>query len=189
MLQIDMTARVRKTVGKGAARTMRRAGNTPAVIYGPLGAPVALECNTKDLTKGLLSIHRKNAFINLEIDEDGKKSVRHVITREIQTDPVQDNVLHADFYEVSLEKPMVFQVPLKYVGKAKGVDLGGDMTILKNKITVSGKLLDIPDVIEVDVAPLDRGAALTCKEIGLSAGVSLVTGPDTVCVSISGVAE
>jgi large subunit ribosomal protein L25 len=189
MLQIDMTARVRKTVGKGAARTMRRAGNTPAVIYGPLGAPVALECNTKDLTKGLLSIHRKNAFINLEIDEDGKKSVRHVITREIQTDPIQDNVLHADFYEVSLDKPMVFQVPLKYVGKAKGVDLGGDMTILKNKVTVSGKLLDIPDVIEVDVAPLDRGDALTCKDLGLSAGVSLVTAADAVCVSVSGAAE
>lgn len=189
MLQIDMTARVRKTVGKGAARTMRRSGNTPAVIYGPLGAPVSLECNTKDLTKGLLSIHRKNAFINLEIDEDGKKSVRHVITREIQTDPIQDNVLHVDFYEVFLDKPMVFQVPLKYVGKAKGVDLGGDMTILKNKVKVSGKLLDIPDVIEIDVAPLDRGAALTCKEIALSEGVSLVSAPDAVCVSISGVAE
>src|SRR3989339_2278894 len=189
MLQIDMTARVRKSVGKGAARTMRRAGNTPAVIYGPLGAPVSLECNTRDLTRGLLSIHRKNAFINLEIEEDGKKTIRQVITREIQTDPVQDTVIHADFYEISLDKPMQFQVPLKYVGKAKGVDLGGDMTIAKNKVTVSGKLLDIPDFIEVDVAPLDRGAVLTAKDLGLSAGVSLVTAPDTVCVSISAAAE
>ncbi len=189
MLQIEMTARVRKTVGKGAARTMRRAGNTPAVIYGPLGAPISLECNTRDLTQGLLSIHRKNAFINLEIDEDGKKTLRHVITREIQTNPIHDNVLHADFYEVSLDKLMEFQVPLKYVGKAKGVDLGGDMTIIKNKVTVSGKLLDIPDFIEVDVAPLDLGAALTCKDLGLSAGLSLVTAPDTVCVSVSGATE
>ena len=189
MLQIEMTARVRKTVGKGAARTMRRAGTTPAIIYGPQGTPVVLECNTKELTLGLLSIHRKNAFINLEIDEDGKKTRRHVITREIQTDPIQDIVLHADFYEVSLDKPMVFQVPLKYVGKAKGVDLGGDMTIAKNKVAVSGKLLDIPDLIEVDVAPLDRGAVLTAKDLGLSAGVSLVTNPDTVCVSISAAAE
>jgi large subunit ribosomal protein L25 len=84
---------------------------------------------------------------------------------------------------------MQFQVPLKYVGKAKGVDLGGDMTIAKNKVTVSGKLLDIPDLIEVDVAPLDRGAVLTAKDLGLSAGVSLVTNPDTICVSISGAAE
>jgi large subunit ribosomal protein L25 len=189
MLQIDMTARVRKTVGKGAARTLRRAGNTPAVIYGPHGAPVSLECNTRDLTKGLLSIHRKNAFINLEIEEDGKKTVRQVITREIQTDPVQDNVLHTDFYEISLDKPMVFQVPLKYVGKAKGVDLGGDMTILRNKVAVSGKLLDIPDLIEVDVTPLDRGVALTCKDLGLAEGVSLVTDGDAICVSISGAAE
>ncbi|MBA3002853.1 MAG: 50S ribosomal protein L25 [Desulfurivibrio sp.] len=189
MIQIEMKARVRKTIGKGAARTMRRAGNTPAVIYGPQGAPLSLECNTKDLTQSLLSIHRKNAFINLEIDEDGKKSVRHVITREIQTNPVHDNVLHADFYEVSLEKPLVFQVPLKYVGKAKGVDMVGDMTIAKNKVSVSGKLLDIPDVIEIDVTPLDLGAALTCKDLGLTAGISLVSKGDTVCVSISGSAE
>lgn len=189
MLQIDMTARVRKTVGKGAARTMRRAGNTPAIIYGPQGTPVALECNTKELTLGLLSIHRKNAFINLEIDDDGKKTLRHVITREIQTDPVQDNVLHTDFYEVSLDKPMEFQVPLKYVGKAKGVVLGGDMTIARNKVTVAGKLLDIPDFIEVDVAPLGLGVALTCKDLGLSEGVSLVSKPEAVCVSISGAAE
>jgi large subunit ribosomal protein L25 len=97
--------------------------------------------------------------------------------------------LHADFYEVSMDAPMEFKVPLKYLGKAKGVDLGGDMTILKNKITVSGKLLDIPDLIEVDVTPLGRGAALTCKELGLSSGVTLVTAPDAVCVSISAAAE
>jgi len=189
MLQIDMTARVRKTVGKGAARTMRKGGNTPAVIYGAQGIAVSLECNTKDLTKGLLSIHRKNAFINLEIDEDGKKTLKHVIAKDIQTNPVSDTVLHADFYEVSLDNSMAFQVPIKYVGKAKGVDLGGDMSILKNKVKVSGKLLDIPDVVEVDVTSLERGASLSFGNLALPEGVTLASNAGTICVSISGVAE
>lgn len=189
MIQIDMTAQVRKSVGKGAARRSRRAGNTPAVIYGPTGGAVSLECNTRDLTRGLLSVHRKNAIINLEIDEDGKKSTRHVITREIQTDPVQDVVLHADFYEISLESPMVFHVPLRYTGKAKGVDMGGDMTIAMTTVTLRGRALDIPDSITIDVAPLGPGAALTCGDLAVPANVTLVDGVDAVCVSISGVAE
>jgi len=189
MLQIDMTAQVRKGVGKGAARRARRAGNTPAVIYGPTGGTVALECNTRDLTRGLLAVHRKNAVINLEIDDDGKKTLRHVVTREIQTDPVQDSVLHADFYEISLDAPMVFQVPLRYSGKAKGVDMGGDMTIAMNTVTLKGKALDIPDFIAIDVTPLGPGATLTCGELGVSANVTLVDDRDSVCVSISGIAE
>ncbi|MGV1098762.1 50S ribosomal protein L25 [Thiovibrio sp. JS02] len=184
-----MTARVRKSVGKGAARTSRRAGNTPAVVYGPKGGALSLECNTRDLTRGLLSIHRKNAIINLEIDEDGKKSVRHVVTREIQTDPILDQVLHADFYEVSLNAPMVFQVPLVYVGKAKGVDMGGDMTINMHKVTLKGRALDIPDAITIDVSPMGPGAVLTSKELPLGEGVSLVSNGDAVCVSISGTPE
>lgn len=189
MLQVDMTAQVRKTIGKGAARSLRRAGQTPAVVYGPQGKATSLQCDTKELSKGLLLIHRKNAFINLEIDEDGEKTVKHVIAKDIQTNPVYDTVLHADFYEVSLDKPMVFQVPLRYSGKARGVDLGGDMSILKNKVKVSGKLLDIPDFIEIDVAPLDRGASLSFGDIALPEGVSLAGNAGTVCVSISGVAD
>lgn len=189
MLQIDMAAWVRKGVGKGAARSARRAGNTPAVIYGPKGGTLSLECNTRDLTRGLLAIHRKNAVINLEIDEDGKKTVRHVVTREIQTDPVQDTVLHADFYEISLESPMVFKVPLRYSGKAKGVDMGGDMTIALHTVTLKGRALDIPDSITVDVTPLGPGAALTCGELAVPAEVALVDAPEAVCVSVSGVAE
>jgi len=189
MLQIDMTAQVRKSVGKGAARRSRRAGNTPAVIYGPKGGAASLECNTRDLTRGLLSIHKKNAIINLEIDEDGKKSTRHVVTREIQTDPVQDTVLHADFYEISLEAPLVFKVPLRYSGKAKGVDMGGDMTITMTTVTLKGKALDIPDSITIDVTPLGLGAVVTCGDIAVPAEVTLLDKGDSVCVSISELAE
>jgi len=189
MLQIDMMADVRKSVGKGAARTARRAGNTPAVVYGPKGGAVSLECNTKELTKGLLSIHRKNAIINLEITDGGNKTTRHVVTREIQVDPIQDNVLHADFYEISLESLMVFAVPLVYVGKAKGVDMGGDMTVGMTKVALKGRALDIPDSITVDVSALGLGAEFSCKELALPAGVSLVDSGDAVCVSVSGSAE
>ena len=184
MLQIDMAAQVRTTFGKGASRSLRRAGQTPAVIYGQKKDPMTLACNTKDLTRGLLSINRQNAVINLAVDEDGKISTRHVITKEIQTDPIKDSLVHADFFEISLDEAMVFDVLIKYVGKAKGVDFGGDMAIAMNKVSLKGKALDIPDFIQVDVSPLDLGDAITCKDLTLPGKVSLVVDGDSVCVAV-----
>lgn len=188
MLQVEVTAQMRTKFGKGAARTMRRAGQTPAVVYGKTEA-LSLEVDTRSFTKTLLAIARKNAVINLEINEGGKKNVKHVITKEIQKDPVLDSVIHADFYEISLDVPMVFVVPIRFSGKAKGVDMGGDLMISKEKLTLKGKALDIPDAVEVDVSPLGLGEKRTLGDLALPAGVTLLDSPETVCVAVSGTAE
>ncbi len=188
MLQVDITARVRKSFGKGAARTLRMSGWTPANLYGPNLEPMALELETKPFMKALLSIHRKNAVINLDIDEDGKISKRHVITKEIQTDPVQDSLVHADFYEISLEKPITLSVPIKYTGKAKGVDLGGDLHTHIHRLHLKGKVLDLPDYVQIDVSPLGVGESLTCKDIKLPENVLLQEKESTVCVAVTGAA-
>jgi len=184
MLQVEVTAQMRTKFGKGAARTMRRAGQTPAVVYGKT-EPLALELDTHAFTKALLSIHRKNAVINLAITDGKKQNVKHVVTREIQTDPLLNSVLHADFYEISLDDPMVFVVPLRYTGKAKGVDMGGEMAIAKEKFTLKGKALEIPDAIEVDVTALEVGGKMTFGDIKLPAGVKMLDAPETLCVSVT----
>jgi large subunit ribosomal protein L25 len=185
MLQIDLSANVRSVFGKGPARTLRKGGLTPAILYGPKTEPVALSCDTKNLTLGLLSIHRHNAIINLDVD--GKN--HHVITKEIQTNPVMDTVEHVDFYEISLDAPMTFNVPLKISGKAKGVAMGGDMTVNMPAIPVKGKALDIPDFFELDVTPLELGASVTCGEVALPANVSLGVDSDKVCLAVSEAVE
>ena len=186
MLQVDIISRVRTTFGKGAARTLRRAGQTPGIVYGPKLEPLALEMNTKDLTKALLSINRKNAVINLDIDDGKEVSKRHVMTKEIQTDPVQDVVIHADFCEVLLDKPMTLSVPIKYTGKAKGVDMGGDLQIAMNEISLKGKVFDIPDYVEINISSLGVGDRLTCKDIAIPDTLALQGAENAVCVSVTG---
>ncbi len=187
MLQVDIVARVRKNFGKGASRTIRRAGQTPAVMYGPKTEPMALELDTKDFTKRLLFINRRNAVVNLGIDDGSSTATRHVVIKEIQADPLHDTLVHADFMEISLDAEMTLTVPLRYVGKAKGVDLGGDMSVQTSAVLLRGKPLDIPDFIEVDVAPLGLGENLCLKDLAIPAGVALQSAGDRVCVSISGV--
>ena len=186
MLQVDMSAQVRNSFGKGAARTIRRDGRTPAVMYGPKTEPIALELNTKDFTKGLLNINRRNAVVNLSINDGSSTSTRHVMVKEIQADPIDDSLVHADFVEISLDNVMTLSVPLQFVGKAKGVDLGGDMSIFAHSVMLRGKPLDIPDVVVVDVAPLGLGERFTSKDLAIPAGVTLESNPAQLCVSISG---
>lgn len=190
MLQVDIAAVKRDDFGKGASRSLRRSGRTPAVLYGPkLAAPQALSLDTHSFTKALFSVHRRNSVINLEVAEDGGSTVHHVVTREIQTDPIVDNVLHADFYVISLDEPLVFQVPLRYKGKAKGVDMGGELETSMVKVGLKGKALDIPDFVEIDLAPLGPNSKLTCGELPLPAGVELMGKSDAVCVAVVGGTE
>lgn len=185
MLQLEIAASIRTTVGKGAARTMRMNGQTPAVVYGKKSEPVALQLDTRSLSKALLGVHRQNYIINLNIDDGKGQGTRSVITKEIQSDPVHDTIVHADFYEISLDDPMSFSVPVKITGKAKGVGLGGELHLGITKVTLRGKALDIPDFVEIDVTELGVGDSMLCKQIAIPEGVTLVGNGDGVLATVS----
>ena len=181
MLQVDVTARVRSNFGKGAARSLRRAGQTPAVLYGPKIDPIALELDTRSFTKTLLGLQRRNAVVTLDV-EGGDK--RHVLIKELQVHPVQDTLTHADFYEIVLDEPSVFSVPIQYEGKAVGVEMGGELSIHITSVDIQGKPLDIPDFIPLDISSLELGDKLTCSDMSIPENVSLLDDADKVCIAI-----
>lgn len=185
MIQLDVSAEVRKSFGKGAARTLRRSGKTPAVIYGPKSDPMSLSLDTHAFTKSLLNLQRRNAVVNLDIDIDGSPQRRHVIIKDLQVDPILDTLEHADFYEIALDSPLIFTVPLVYQGKARGVDMGGDMSIAVHQVQLKGNPLDIPDEIMVDVSPLGTNEEFTCGQLDLPANVSLLDKKEKVCVAVT----
>jgi len=185
MLQVNLNANVRTGHGKGAARTLRRAGKTPAVLYGLGTEPVSLALDTKNLTKELLAIHHRNAIVNLDVENDNEKYTKHVLIKEVQVDPLKEVPVHADFCEISLEKPMTLIVPLEYTGKAKGVDMGGEMLISATSVKVKAKPLDIPDSIVVDVTNLNIGDHYAFADLPIPSGVSLVDTSTKPCVAVT----
>lgn len=185
MLQLDINANVRNTHGKGAARVLRSKGLTPAVLYGSGVEPVSLELDSKSFTKILLNINRRNALINLDVLEGKKKSTRHVVIKELQTDPIKDDLLHADFCEVSLEKAMVLDVPIELTGKAKGVDLGGILQVSMVKVPMKGKILDIPDLLSIDISDLAIEDGLTCKDLEFPANTEILADDDSLVVFVA----
>lgn len=185
MLQVKLDASVRTGHGKGPARTLRRMGQTPAVLYGLGAEPVSLALDTKILVKELLAIKRRNVVINLDVDNGGKKYTKAVLIKEVQVEPIMGSPVHADFCEISLEKPLTLIVPLVYTGKAKGVDLGGEMVIGSRSVHVKGKPLEIPDNIEVDVTNLNIGDSINFAGLIVPAGVTIVETSTKPCVAIT----
>ncbi len=182
MLQVEMSASVRKGSRKGAMRRLRMEGKTPAVVYGGGAEALPLQFETTDFFHQLLEIHNKNCIVTLKVD-DG--STRHVLVKEVQTDPIRDSLLHADFLEIDLAKPRRFTVPLVFTGKAKGVDLGGEIEIGKNEIVLEGTPLDIPNDIEVDISPLKIGDNLTVGSLSIPGNVKLISKADAVCIAVA----
>jgi large subunit ribosomal protein L25 len=181
MLQVEMSASVRKGAGKGAMRRLRMAGKTPAIVYGGGSDALPLELETASFFQQLLAIYRSNCVVTLKVD-DG--STRHVIMGEVQTDPVRDTLLHADFVEIDLNKPRRFTVPLAFTGKAKGIDFGGVLQISRNEVVLEGAPLDIPDDIKIDITPLKIGDSIAIGAISLPETIKLVTKADAVCVAV-----
>ncbi|MCA1765886.1 MAG: 50S ribosomal protein L25 [Desulfobulbaceae bacterium] len=185
MLQLEMNANIRSTHGKGAARVLRSKGLTPAILYGAKAEPVSLELETKTFSKTLLEINRRNALINLSVLEGKKKSTRHVIIKELQTDPLRDSLLHADFCEVSLEEPMNLVVYIELLGEAKGVDLGGILQIGMDRVRLRGKILDFPNSLPVDISGLSIEDGITLKDIDIPANLELLDDENSTVVYIA----
>ncbi len=161
---------------------MRAAGKTPGVVYCDGKEALPLEFETKVLFNELVSIQGRNAVITLKIDNGSEKNA---IVKEIQTDPVKDTLYHADFLEIDLKEPTKFVVPVKYTGKAKGIDLGGILEIAVRELELVGEPLNIPDECVVDISGMAIGDSIKAADIGLPEGVLLVSKADKVCVVIN----
>lgn len=188
MLQVDMSASKRESFGKCAMRRLRVSGNTPAVLYGKDKEALALQLETTPFLKSLFQISRKNAVVNLSINGG---DTRHVMMKEIQTDPVNDALIHADFFEISLDTPKCFGVAIDFTGSAKGVDLGGRLVVHGAKIEIEGLPLDIPDSVSVDISDLDIGDSVQFSTIELPANVKMISDGSALCVGVvvAGAAE
>jgi len=184
MIQVDIPAAVRTVFGKGESRRLRMDKKTPAVVYSKGEEALALQFDEGTLYKDLLFIHGRNAVITLDVEGDSVEK-RHVLVQEIQKDPVQEEVLHVDFLEIELDSARKFNVDLRLTGVAKGVDLGGELSVSKQSLVLQGRPLDIPDEIVVDITALERGGeGISCKDLAIPENVEMLDNPEAVCAVV-----
>jgi large subunit ribosomal protein L25 len=178
----------RAATGKGAARSLRREGKVPGVIYGHERAAEAVSIDTGALAKLLGGISAGTTVVDVAVD--GRTPVKALI-REIQRDALRPaRILHLDLYEVRADEAVTVEVPVHLVGTADGVrNFGGVLDHSLRELEIEVLPGDIPDHIELDVTNLAIGHSLFVRDITIPKG-RILNDPDTpVCTVVAPRAE
>ncbi len=180
----DLAAQVRKEQKKGPSRRLRDQGFVPAVFYGRSAENILLAVKNDELIK-LHKDKKDHAFIKLIIDDGAQKVEKLSLIKELQVQPLTGKLYHADFYEVDVKRKITMDVSLRFIGKAIGVENGGELQHLKRDVKISCLPLDLPDHIDVDVTNLGIGDSIKIRDLKVAEGITLLDRPDTSVASVA----
>jgi large subunit ribosomal protein L25 len=153
MKTFELKGTTRPELGKKATKAVRANEAIPCVLYGG-EKTIHFQVEYGDIRK---LIFTPEIFL-VSLDIEGKKV--NAILKDIQFHPVKDTVLHIDFLEVFKEKPIVIEVPVKLLGLAEGVKLGGKLSQEMRKLKVKALYTDVPEKLEVNVENLGLGKTI-----------------------------
>jgi large subunit ribosomal protein L25 len=169
----ELTVAPREGVGKSVSRRLRRLGKTPGILYGGT-SPVNIAVDPREVFR-IIHGHEGSTQL-LRVTFEGSKDSRMVILRDLQLDPVSENLVHVDLQEVNMDKPIQVTVALHHVGEAIGVrDTQGILEMVLREIQVSCLPGNIPEDIKADVSNLAIGDVLTVGELVVPEGVRVLT--------------
>ena len=158
MKSITINGSKREHVGKKASKALRNAGKVPCVLYGG-DKPVHFSADAKSF-KPL--VYTPDVF-TATIELDG--ATYSAVLQDIQFHPVNDDILHVDFYQLFEDKAVTMEIPVRLVGSSKGVMVGGALRHNLRKLKVKALPANLPDFIEADITELEIGNKLYVTEL------------------------
>ncbi len=181
----ELKAEYRSENGKGVARTLRREGHVPAVLYGK-GKSTPITLQLSHVQKAFQTHAGSHAIFQIEIaglkDETGR---RLALIRDVQRDPITGRILHLDFFELSEKDLVRNKVPVEVVGNIPvSVKQGGVMEHNVREVLVEALPADMPDHIKVDVSHLDMNQSYHVRDIPPVIGLKILESPETVLIHI-----
>ena len=181
---IELKTNIRTTTGNGPARRLRQAGQIPAVLYGPGTESVLLSVNISDIDRVLKKGRIGQALLNLVISNNGETSTKTAMVKELQIHPVSRNFLHIDFYEVTMDRKIIVNVPVTTTGKSKGVEIGGILQVIRRELEVQCLPLDVPESIEIDITNLDIRDSIHLCDIPRQSEIEFLGDEDFTVVTV-----
>jgi large subunit ribosomal protein L25 len=181
MERVTIQAYRRETTGKGAARSLRRKGELPAVIY-RAGISEPIKVPSKEFLKLLKKTRGENILVNLQFPEGSRLAV----IKDYQLDPVTGDLLHTDFQEVLLTEKIRVTLKVITTGVPKGVkEQGGILQHALREIEIEALPDRIPGHIEVDVSSLSVGQSIHVSDLKLEEGIKVLTEPEEVIATVT----
>jgi large subunit ribosomal protein L25 len=179
-----LEAAARAGTGKGAARSARREGLVPGVIYGGGKDPVTINVKFNELLKVLKAGKFLSTLYNLKVDGEDSR----VICRGVQRDVVKDLPTHVDFLRLSERSRINLFIPVEFINEEEcpGIKAGGALTVVRNEVELKVTAGDIPDHLTADLTGLEIGDVINISDITLPKGATtVITGRDFVIANVS----
>ncbi|MDE5899617.1 MAG: 50S ribosomal protein L25 [Treponemataceae bacterium] len=181
MDKLVINAATRKTTGKKAARSMRAAGQIPAVIYNSKGESTMLEVNAVEFNKVWRAI---TPTTTIELKIDGGEG-RTALIKDTEYNIRTDQVLHADFFEPAEDKKITAVMKVQYTGTPAGVLKGGFMLKHLPVVKIQAVAAHLPERIVADVSALNIGDSFKVKDLQLSDGIDVLSDGEAALASVS----
>ena len=158
MKSITIQGQKRESVGKKSTKALRDAELVPCVVY---GGKEPLNFSTEEKSFKNLVYTPEAHMVSIEVDGQTIAAV----LQDIQFHPITDKILHVDFYQLSADKPVVMEVPVRITGRAKGVVAGGALRQSFRKLRLKAIPANLPDEVVIDVTPLKIGNKIYVGDI------------------------
>lgn len=184
MRKVDLDVEERKEAGKGEIGRLRKTGFVPGIVYGDENKALPVKLERKKLIHFFHSIGGVNVLTNLKIKGEKGSSDQLVIIRDMQRDPVTDNLIHLDFQRVSLKKRITSEVNIVLKGIPEGVTAGGILDHALRIVEVESLPLDMPELIELDISGFKIHDSIHVKDLPLPPNVKMKTDPERGVLSI-----
>jgi len=187
MERVVLNAEKRDASGKGVARSLRREGTVPAVLYrGGISTPIKI--NRKELTKFIQGTAGEQVIVNLQFS--GGEN-RLALIKDYQVDPLKGELLHTDFFEVSLSEELIVTVHVTTTGEPIGVKRDGGMLQYGiREIEIQCLPDKIPGHIELDVSGLETGKSIHVGDLVLGEGIRILSDPgDLIAIVTAPIVE
>jgi large subunit ribosomal protein L25 len=179
---VNLTIHPRSTTGKNANRRSRAAGRVPAVIYGKDRETENVELEAHAFGVALSHLAGRTAIFALE--QDGVTDPPIALLREVQRNPVTDQILHVDLLEIPRGVPVTVGVSVHVVGTCPVVKSGeASVAMSLDTIEVSCLPRDLPEVLEVDISELELNDKIYVRDVSTPAG-EVVSDPDMLVLNI-----
>ncbi len=163
-----LNAAVRTQTGKGAARTLRRQGLMPAVMYGRGKDNLSLAVDPREFAKATDPARMWNTFFHVTLKQDGKADVvEPCVLADVQLDSVRNDVVHVDFLRVDPEAEVVRKVPVRITGRSIGITKGGKLQKFRRSVHVAAKPADMPVELVIDITNVDAGESVRMGDVVL----------------------
>ena len=181
MATASLNATARTYKGKGVARTLRRNGQVPAVIYGHARQAQSLAVPARDLDRLLQHIAAESTVVEVSID--GK--VSRTLIREIQRHPFKRMIMHVDFQELVAGETVIVRIPLTIVGTPEAVRSGGGvLEQAMRELEIEVDPANMPSHIDVDVTDLALGHSIHVRDIQVPAGAKVLDDEDASIATV-----